>query len=155
MVSLAGGATAAPAATQSGAKLAGFAFVSSSVTAHGGGAKLPRGTKIYRSGSRITGTAGCPTNRYQTNGLPVAVIDYTGRPTVASVTVTRTPAGSNQSFTDASYYLDLNAGRTLQYLGPIFQNGSYRVVLKWAFTGPQGKSVSGKFVLARRCKFAG
>jgi hypothetical protein len=135
--------------------LTGFAFVSSSVTARGGRARLPRGTKISKPGSKITGTTGCPTNQYQTDGLLVVVIDYNGRPTAASVTVTSKLAGSSQSFTRAPYYIDLNAGRTIQYLGPIFQNGTYSVVLQWAFNGPRGQSVSGKLVLARHCRFAG
>jgi hypothetical protein len=74
------------------ASLTGFAFVDSSVAGQGAGAKLPAGTKIYPSGSQITGTEGCPTNQYKTDGLPVVVIDYSGRPTAGSVTVVRHPA---------------------------------------------------------------
>src|SRR5580704_40039 len=73
-----------------GGKLTGFAFVDSSVTGMGGQAKLPAGTKIYPPGSKITGTDGCPTNRYHTDGMIVAVIDYQGRPTAASVNIRQT-----------------------------------------------------------------
>ena len=39
---------------------------------------------IYPPGSKITGTDGCPTTRYHTDGMIVAVIDYQGRPTAGS-----------------------------------------------------------------------
>ncbi len=81
----------------------------------------------------------------------VAVIDYQGRPTAGSVTVTRHPARGGQ-FENAPYYLDLDKGRTLQFLGPIFENGSYDVRLQYDFSLGQGKTVSGTFVLARSCR---
>ena len=49
-----------------GGTLTGFAFVDSSVTGMGSQAKLLAGVKIYPPGSKITGTEGCPTNRYHT-----------------------------------------------------------------------------------------
>src|SRR5271169_3457502 len=61
----------APSAATTGATITGFAFVDSSVTGQGSKAKLPAGTKIYPNGARITGTDGCPTTRYQTDGLIV------------------------------------------------------------------------------------
>ena len=133
-----------------GASLAGFAFVDGSVTAQGHRAKLPAATKIYPPGSTITGTDGCPTTRYRTDGMIVAVIDYQGRPTAGSVTVIRHPARGGQ-FENAPYYLDLDRGRTLQLLGPIFENGSYDVRLKYDFSSGQGNMVSARFVLARSC----
>jgi len=133
------------------ASLAGFAFVDGSVTGQGSRAKLPAGTKIYPPGSTITGTDGCPTTRYRTDGMIVAVIDYQGRPTAGSVTVTRHPA-SGGVFKNAPYYLDLDQGRTLQFLGPIFENGSYDVRLKYDFSLGQGKTVSTTFALARSCR---
>ena len=80
----------------------------------------------------------------------VAVIDYQGRPTAGSVTVTRHPARGGQ-FENAPYYLDLDPGRTLQFLGPIFENGSYDVRLQYDFSQGEGKTASTRFVLARSC----
>src|SRR5580704_4931279 len=105
----------------SGSVLTGIAFVDSSVTGQGEGAKLPGGTKIYPFGSTITGATGCSTNPYHTDGQIVTVIDYNGRATAASLAVTRHPA-TGGSFADAPYYLDLNPGRTLQNMGPIYDN---------------------------------
>ena len=70
------GEKAFPSPAQSGSKavIAGFAFVSSQVTSMGSKAQLPAGTKIYPSGSTLTGTEGCPTNQYHTDGEPVVVI---------------------------------------------------------------------------------
>lgn len=136
-------------------KIAGFAFVDSSVTARGqSGARLPRGTKIYPSGGRITGRTGCP-NRYQTKGLLIVVIDYSGPKTAGSVTVTRRPAGSRQSFADAPYYLDLNPGREIQYQGPIFANGSYSIAFQYGFAGRRRTTLAAKIVLARNCPSPG
>jgi uncharacterized protein (DUF2141 family) len=138
------------ASTDANASLAGFAFVDGSVTGQGSRAKLPTETKIYPPGSTITGTDGCPTTRYHTDGMIVAVIDYQGRPTAGSVAVTRHPASGGQ-FNNAPYYLDLDTGRTLQVLGPIFENGSYDVRLTYDFSLGQGKTLSATFALARNC----
>jgi len=138
------------ASADANASLAGFAFVGGSVTAQGSRAQLPAGTKIYPPGSTITGTSGCPTTRYRTDGMIVAVIDYQGRPTAGSVAVTRHPANGGQ-FNNAPYYLDLDSGRTLQVLGPIFENGSYDVRLTYDFSLGEGKTVSATFALARSC----
>ena len=138
------------ASADANVSLTGFAFVGSGVTAQGRRAKLPAGTKIYASSSKITGTDGCPTTRYNTDGMIVAVIDYQGRPTAASVAVTRHPARGGD-YEDAPYYLDLDKGRTLQFLGPIFENGTYNVRLQYDFTLGQGRTVSATFVLARSC----
>ena len=139
------------ASADANASLAGFAFVDGSVTGQGSRAKLPTGTKIYPSGSTITGTDGCPTTRYHTDGMIVAVIDYQGRPTAGSVAVTRHPANGGQ-FSNAPYYLDLDKGRTLQFLGPVFENGSYDVRLKYDFSLGRAKAVSATFALARSCR---
>ena len=130
--------------------IAGFAFVNSSVTAQGRRADLPPGTKIYPPGSKITGTDGCPTTRYHNDGMIVAVIDYQGEAMPGRVAVTRHPASGGQ-FNNAPYYLDLQEGRLLQFLGPIFENGSYDVSVEYDFTLGQGKTVSTTFVLARSC----
>jgi hypothetical protein len=130
--------------------LAGFAFVDSSVTSKGSKATLPAGTKIYPPGSTVTGSNGCPTTRYQTDGLMVVVIDYAGRPTAASVQVTRHPANGGD-FQNAPYYLDLNAGRTIQFLGPIFDNGKYDVHFSYHYNLGQEKSADASIVLARSC----
>ena len=132
------------------ATITGIAFVDSSVTSQGSRAKLPQGAKIYASGTRITGADGCPTTRYGTDGLIVAVIDYDGPPTAGSLTVVRHPA-TGGNFTNAPYYLDINPGRTLQYLGPRFENGSYDLKLTWGLGQAQNLSVDASFSLARNC----
>lgn len=132
-------------------KIVGFAFVDSSVTAQGAKAQLPPNTKIFPPGSTITGTDGCPTNRYNTDGNPVVVIDYSGRPTAASVTVTRT-LSDGRPFTNAPYYLDLDPGRRLQNLGPIFDNGSYGVEFDYSYNLGAQKTVKASFTLARNCR---
>lgn len=142
---------AATAAEYSTGIITGFAFVNSSVISQGSRAKVPAGTKIYLSGSKITGTDGCPTTRYRTDGLLVVIIDYQGRPTAGSVGVTRRPAAGGR-FDDAPYYLDLNSGRTLQYLGPIFDNGAYDVRLSYHYAVGQEKTTSASLVLARDCR---
>jgi len=133
-----------------GGTLTGFAFVDSSVTGMGSQAKLPAGVKIYPPGSKITGTEGCPTNRYHTDGMIVAVIDYQGRPTAASVTISET-FDSGEIFLSAPYYIDLNGGRTLQYLGPIFENGTYDVFFSYDHNMGAAKTASAKFELNRSC----
>jgi uncharacterized protein (DUF2141 family) len=131
-------------------RLTGFAFVDGSVTGHGSHAQLPPGTKIYPPGSTIRGTDGCPTTRYHTDGMIVAVIDYQGRPTAGKLAVTRHPA-SGGSFDNAPYYLDLDPGRTLQFLGPIFENGSYDVHFEYDYALGEPKTDSARFVLSRSC----
>jgi hypothetical protein len=134
-----------------GGGITGFAFVDSSVTGMGSQAKLPAGTKIYPPGAKITGTEGCPTNRYHTDGEIVAVIDYQGRPTAASVTVTEHRAGGGD-FQRAPYYIDLNSGRTLQYLGPIFGNGTYDVAFSYSYNLGLPKKSSTTLTLDRDCR---
>jgi len=138
------------ASADANASLAGFAFVDGSVTEQGSRAKLPPGTKIYPPGSTITGTEGCPTNRYHTDGMIVAVIDYHGRPTAGSLVVTRRPATGGR-FNNAPYYLDLDPGRTLQVLGPIYENGSYDIRFTYDFSTGRGQRLSAGFALARSC----
>ena len=132
------------------AKIAGIAFVDSSVTGQGSRAQLPAKATIYPSGTRITGTAGCSTNRYHTDGLIVAVIDYDGSPTAGSLQVTRQPANGG-TFNDAPYYLDINQGRVLQYLGPIFDNGNYSLHLTWGLGQAKNSQAAASFALARNC----
>ena len=132
------------------AQLVGVAFVDASITSQGSRARLPPGAKIYPPGSKITGTDGCPTTPYRTDGLIVAIIDYDGDPTAGSLAVTRHPASGGQ-FENAPYYLDLNPGRTLQFLGPIFDNGTYEMHLTWGLGQAQNKATSAEFTLARNC----
>jgi hypothetical protein len=141
--------TASSAAAKAGA-IAGFAFVDSAVTSRGSRSKVPPGTKIYPPGTKITGTTGCPTTRYQTDGLLVVVIDYNGRPTAGSIQVTRHPESGGQ-FENAPYYLDLDSGRIMQMLGPIFENGTYDVKFTYDFSLGSGETTSGSIVLARNC----
>jgi hypothetical protein len=142
-------ALSASAFADSGA-ITGFAFVDSSVTSMGSQARLPAGAKIFPSGSKITGTEGCPTTRYKTDGLLVAVLDYQGRPTAGNVTLTEHPARGG-SFERAPYYIDLNSGRTLQYLGPIFENGTYDVKFSYNYNVGNTKTVSATLTLDRSC----
>jgi hypothetical protein len=133
-----------------GGAVTGFAFVDSSVTGMGSQAKLPAGAKIYPPGSKITGVEGCPTNRYHTDGEIVAVIDYQGRPTAANITITEHPA-TGGNFQRAPYYIDLNSGRTLQYLGPIFGNGTYDIAFSYSYNLGTPKNSSTTFTLDRSC----
>ena len=144
------GVGTAPRTANASGRLTGFAFVNAAVTAQGTHAQLPAGRKIYPPGSTITGTDGCPTNRNRTDGMIVAVIDYQGRPTAGKIAVTRRPATGGQ-FENAPYYLDLDPGRTLQMLGPIYENGSYDVRLEYDYNLGQGKTDFANFVLARMC----
>lgn len=140
---------AASAASAAPPRIVGIAFVDSSVTGMGSRGHLPPGTAIVPAGGRVTGTFGCPTDQYGTTGLIVAVIDYDGRPTVASLTITaHTAAGPYER---APYYLDLNPGRTLQYLGPVRENGTYDLALESSFSGPMADKTSASFTLARSC----
>jgi hypothetical protein len=136
-----------------GLELAGFAFVDSTVTGQGSKATLPPGTRVYPPGSRITGTTGCPSNQFGTDGLLVLVIDYSGSPTAASVVVTVTPEGGGLAIQRAPYYLDLDPGRALQYLGPERGNGTLSVAVTTGVGGLQTKAGIAKatLVLARSC----
>ncbi len=140
----------ASASGAGGGKIVGFAFVDASVTQQHSNATIPSGTKIYPSGSTLTGTEGCSTTRYNTDGLPIVVIEYNGRPTAGSVAVTRHPA-SGGNFADAPYYLDLNPGTTVQTLGPYFDNGTYDVVFSYDYNLGAGQKTSASFTLARNC----
>jgi hypothetical protein len=135
------------------AKLVGFAFVSANVTSQGSRAKLPRGTKIFPTGSRLTGKTACPRHyggSTPLDGLLVVILDYAGPRTAGTATLTFTPAGSGRAgFPDAPYQLDVDPGRTLQYLGPRTQNGRYAVDVQLFGSAPQ--RLAGRIVLARRC----
>ena len=138
-----------PAATsEDGAVIAGFAFVDSSVTGQGSRAQLPPGTPIYPPGKPITGTTGCPTDAYGTTGLIVAVIDYRGRPTAASLTIRQESAGP---FGRPPYYLDLNTGRTLQFLGPTHENGTFNIELEYSLGQAHQAFARGQLILERDC----
>jgi hypothetical protein len=147
---LAGAAMIGVADAAGTAKITGIAFVDSNTTGQGSRATLPAGTKIYPPGTKITGTIGCPTTRYRTDGLIVAVIDYEGALTAGSLQVVRQfPSG--QEFADAPYYLDINQGRVLQYLGPIFDSANYTLRLTWGLGQAQNSQAAGSFTLARNC----
>ena len=141
----------APAATKGDMRL-GLAFVNSSVTASGGRAALPGGATIFRPGSTITGTTGCPTSSFGQDGLMMLVLDYNGPPTSASVTTTITDAGSSSGFAVAPYYLDLNPGQQVQYLGPRSQNGTYDILVEYGYARASGfPKLTARFVLDRTC----
>jgi hypothetical protein len=130
--------------------IAGIAFVDSSVTGQGEKAKLPAGAKVIPTGSTVTGKEGCPTTRYQTDGLIVAVIDYDGRPTSASLTLKEHLASGN-TIERAPYYIDLNPGRTLQFLGPVSDNGTFDMVVEYDYSLGAGQKATGSFKLSRSC----
>jgi hypothetical protein len=132
------------------ARIEGFAFVDASVTGEGSHATLPDGAKVVPPGARVTGAEGCPTNRSGTDGLIVAVIDYNGRPTAASVTITRQPTTDLNNRRPPSY-LDLDAGRKLQYLGTLSANGAYSVALEYFLGESATKSVTAELILDRNC----
>jgi hypothetical protein len=140
-----------PSQEQDGeAQIAGFAFVDATVTGEGSRATLPEGAKILPPGAHVSGAEGCASNRAGTDGLIVAVIDYRGRPTAASLTVTRLPAADlgNQR---SPRYLDLDPGRKLQYLGPLSANGDYSIELQYFFGEAATKSVTAELTLDRTC----
>lgn len=143
-------ASAADAQQAGTVKIAGIAFVDSSITGMGSRAKLPANAKIYPPGAEITGRDGCPTTQYRTDGLIVLVMDYEGRPTAGSVTITEHPAAGG-SFERAPYYRDFDPGRQVQFLGPIFGNGSYDLKVEWGFAGAKGASATSSFKLKRNC----
>jgi hypothetical protein len=149
-ICLAGAAMIGVADAAGTAKIAGIAFVDSNTTGQGSRATLPAGAKIYPPGTKIIGTTGCPTTRYRTDGLIVAVIDYEGAPTAGSLQVLR-QLPSGQQFADAPYYLDINQGQVLQYLGPIFDNANYTLRLTWGLGQAQNSQAAGSFTLARNC----
>lgn len=132
------------------ARIAGFAFVDATVTGEGSRAMLPEGAKILPPGAHVTGAEGCPTNRAGTDGLVVAVIDYRGRPTAASLTITRLPA-ADLSNERPPRYLDLDPGRKLQYLGPLWANGAYSVALEYFLGEAATKSDTAELTLDRSC----
>jgi hypothetical protein len=146
----ANGESATATASGGGARITGIAFVDSTVTSQGAAATLPPGTEVHPSGSKITGTDGCPTNRHRTDGLIVAVIDYEGRPTSGALTVVENREGGGR-ISRAPYYLDLDSGRKLQFLGPTFDNGTYDLKLVYDYSHGSKKSATGQFVLARQC----
>lgn len=86
------------------------------------------------------------------DGIPVVVVDYTGRPTAGNVQVTR-HLSTGGNFADAPYYMDVNPGRIVQNLGSIFANGSYDVVFTYDYSLGEGPTASAKFALNRSCKF--
>jgi hypothetical protein len=132
------------------ARIVGFAFVDASVTGEGSRATLPEGAKILPPGADVTGAEGCPSSRDGTDGLIVAVIDYRGRPTAASLTITRHP-GTDLANQRPPRYLDLDAGRKVQYLGPLAANGSYSVALEYFFGEAATKSDTAELTLDRNC----
>jgi hypothetical protein len=149
-ISLVGAAMIGVADAAGTAKITGIAFVDSNNTGQGSRASLPAGAKIYPPGTKITGTIGCPTTRYRTDGLIVAVIDFEGAPTAGSLQVLR-QLPSGQQFADAPYYLDIDQGRVLQYLGPIFDNANYTLRLTWGLGQAQNSQAAASFTLARNC----
>ena len=142
----------APSSTTNDLKV-GLAFVDSSVTARGGRAALPSGTTVYRPGSTIGGVTGCPTSSFGQDGLMVLVLDYAGGPTSASITTTITPPEGGQGFTVAPYYLDLDPGQRVQFLGPRNQNGTYDILVEYGYARATGfPKLNARFTLNRTCQ---
>ena len=140
----------APSSATSDLKI-GLAFVDSSVTARGHNG-LPAGIPVFRPGSTITGSTGCPTDSFGQDGLMVLVFDYAGGPTSASVTTTITPLEGGSGFTVAPYYLDLNPGQSTQYLGPRDQNGTYDILVEYGYARATAfPKINVRFTLNRNC----
>ena len=74
-------------------------------------------------------------------GHKIAVIDYDGKPTAGSLTISTVPA--QQFGGRPPYYLDLNPGRQLQFLGPVRDNGTYELKLETGFGRLQYANVAG------------
>lgn len=129
----------------------GLTFLDATVTAAGAHAALPKSAVVYPPGSTITGVTGCPSSSFGQDGRMTLVLDYGGPPTSASVTTTITSSGEGP-FTVAPYYLDLNAGQRLQYLGPRSQNGTYDIVVEYGYATASGfPKIEARFVLDRTC----
>jgi hypothetical protein len=82
--------------------------------------------------------------------LIVAVIDYDGRPTSASLTLTEHRAAGD-TINRAPYHLDLDPGRKLQFLGPVFENGTYDMTFEWDYSLGAGQRTTASFTLRRAC----
>ena len=141
---------APPSSATSDLKI-GLAFVDSSVTSRGHNG-LPAGIPVFRPGSTITGSTGCPTDPFGQDGLMVLVLDYAGAPTSASVTTTITPLDGGAGFAVAPYYLDLNPGQSTQYLGPRNQNGTYDILVEYGYARATAfPKINVRFTLNRNC----
>jgi len=140
-----------PSAFADGGTLTGFAFVDSSVTGMGSQGKLPAGTKIYPPGSKITGTDGCPTNRYHTDGMIVAVIDYQGRPTAASITDYRTSCAGRKLPARALLHRPEQRAHAA-VSRPNFRKRRLRRPLQLQLQHGASKNASAKFALDRTCR---
>ena len=135
-----------------GALRVGLAFVDSSVTARGGRGALSSGTTVFPPGATVTGATGCPTSSTGEDGLMVLVMDYNGPPTSAAVTTTISSPETGIGFSVAPYYLDLNAGRRVQFLGPRHQNGTYDILVEYGYASASGfPKLTARFVLDRSC----
>ena len=101
----------------------------------------------------MSGTFGCPTSPFGQDGLMVLVLDYNGPPTTASVMTTITGPDDSQGFSVAPYYLDLNQGRQVQYLGPRTENATYDVTVEYSYATATGfPKLTARFVLNRSCR---
>lgn len=83
----------------------------------------------------------------------VLVLDYAGGPTSASITTTITPPEGGQGFTVAPYYLDLDPGQRVQFLGPRNQNGTYDILVEYGYARATGfPKLNARFTLNRTCQ---
>ena len=137
-------------ASADGGSITGFAFVDSSVTGMGSRAELPAGTKVYPPGSKSPAPKDAHEsvphrwNDRRSHRLP-------GPSNRRGVTITEHPA-TGGSFERAPYYIDLDSGRTLQYLGPMFSNGTYDVLFSYSYNLGAAKKSTAELVLARSCR---
>ena len=129
-----------------GTKLVGIVFLDTAAL-NGGPARVPPGAKVYPLGPTISGAVGCQTT--PTNGQLYLVFDYAGAPTAGELRVTYpTPGGG--SYQEAPIPIDVNAGRTVQFLGlPTPQNGRYQLSLQ--LMGLHPRTLTATFRLARSC----
>jgi hypothetical protein len=127
-------------------KIVGIVFLDSAVI-NGGTARVPAGARIYPAGSTITGATGCQTT--PTNGQMYLIFDYSGTPTAGEIDLTA-PVSGGGSYPHAPIELDVNPGRTVQFLGtPLPINGTYKLQLQ--LLGLHPRTLTAAFKLARSC----
>ena len=138
--------SASSSSTSGATKILGIVFLDTAAM-NGGPASVPAGKKIYPIGSTVTGSTGCQTT--PTNGQMYLVFDYSGAPTAGEIDLTAPVAGGG-TYPQAPIEMDVNAGRTVQFLGtPAPINGTYSLKLQLLGLHPQ--TLTATFKLARSC----
>ena len=135
-----------PSVSAGGTKIVGIVFLDTAAS-NGGAATVPAGATIYPPGATVSGATGCQTT--PTNGQMYLVFDYAGAPTAGEIDLTY-PLSGGGSYPEAPIELDVNPGRTVQFLGlPQPLNGTYSLSLQLLGLHPQ--TLHATFRLARSC----